>query len=76
MTADLPGRQTLHGYLLRGYDDLIATLAEHVMALQARIDRLPSPDARANVVTSSWTTQCRCAYDDPRAVCIEHEARR
>lgn len=50
----------------------IATLAAHVQALQGRIDKLPDPEAAQ---PDSWQTQCCCAYDDPRDVCVVHNAR-
>lgn len=61
------------GELLADLPEPVATLAAHVMALQGRIDRLPDPrDAPGD---AGWTTQCACAYDDPRAVCMTHEAK-
>lgn len=61
------------GELLATLPEPVAILAQHVMALQERIFRLPSPDDLTP--GHAWTTQCACAYDDPRAICMTHEAR-
>lgn len=58
------------GELLASLPEPDATLAAHIMALQERIDRLPEPD---DPMPNTWSTQCACAYDDPRAVCMTHE---
>lgn len=50
----------------------IATLAAHVMSLQARIDKLPDPTA-VEADPRGWDTQCACAYDHPDAVCAVHQ---
>lgn len=63
--------------------ELVATLAEHVMALQGRIDRLMDPDEhdlQHNAVARPggcrcYLTRCACAYDHPGAVCMSHEQR-
>lgn len=60
------------GELLASLPEPVATLAAHVMALQERIDRLPGPD---ETEPNAWSTQCCCAYDDPRAACMVHEHR-
>lgn len=63
------------GELLSSLPEPIKTLAAHVQALQARIDKLPDPtDAEAD--PHGWDTQCACAYDHPDAVCAVHEASR
>jgi hypothetical protein len=48
------------GELAPWLSDVDAALAEHVMALQDRVDRLPDE------------LRCCCAYDDPRDVCLTH----
>lgn len=60
------------GELLPSLPEPIATLAAHVMALQARIDKLADPTT-AEHDPRSWDTQCACAYDHPDAVCAVHE---
>ncbi len=57
----------VNGELLSELPEPVATLAAHVQALQARIDRLPHAD---DVI---WTTQCACAYDTPTAKCMSHQ---
>jgi len=57
------------GEVLASLPEPVATLAAHVMALQERIDMLPGPD---DPMSNAWSTQCCCAYDDPRAVCMVH----
>lgn len=58
------------GELLAHLPEPVATLAAHVMALQERIGRLPDPN---DPMPNAWSTQCCCAYDDPRDVCMTHE---
>jgi hypothetical protein len=66
------------GELLADLPEPVATLAEHVLALQDRIDNLMSPEAHD---LSHGTTcrckfsQCACAYDHPDAICMVHEQR-
>lgn len=52
------------------------TLARHVLALQDRIDQLPSPDQHDRdhgAHCRCRLTQCACAYDHPDAVCMTHK---
>ncbi len=62
------------GELIAGLPEPVATLAAHVMALQARIDKLADPTT-VEADPIGWDTQCACAYDDPRSVCAIHQPR-
>ena len=61
------------GELLASLPEPVATLAAHVMALQARIDKLADPTA-VELDPRGWDTRCACAYDHPDAVCAVHDA--
>jgi len=63
------------GELLADLPEPVKTLAAHVQALQARIDKLADPTA-TDADPRGWDTQCACAYDHPEAVCAVHEASR
>lgn len=62
------------GELLASLPEPAATLAAHVQALQARIDRLPDPDAANLAELNRRAVRCACAYDHPDAVCMVHES--
>ena len=64
------------GELLTTLPEPVATLAAHVRALQARIDRLPDPDEHDKAHGRDcrcYASRCACAYDRPGAVCAWHE---
>lgn len=63
--TDVPGRQQLHGYLLRDYDDLIATLREAAKSQGIGMAKL----ARRLGVTAGTVARClagrACSPDVP-----------
>jgi hypothetical protein len=61
--------------VLASLPEPVATLAAHVMALQERVDLLPSPDDHDRAHGHNCrcrASQCACAYGHPQAECMTH----